>query len=88
MNPTLNHFQITYFRSLPRPEVDNYHDACKVLHKASGEFVVSDSEPYIFNNKCKAFEELFNKLGFEHRFLSNIVTQPDTIDFKINFKST
>lgn len=83
MKPSLNHFDILYFRSNPS-EVDNYHDACKVLHKPSGEFVVSTSEPTIFNNKCKAFEELFNKLGLDLKHITDIVNKPDIINYKIN----
>ena len=57
-------------------------DTCKITHKLSGEFVESNTEPYIYNNKLKAFQELFTKLNINQKFLMDFVNQPDIPNFK------
>ena len=57
-------------------------DTCKITHKLSGEFVESNTEPYIYNNKLKAFQELFTKLSINQKFLMDFVNQPDIPNFK------
>ena len=79
MQVQYHHFKIEFYRSGLFHEL---HDTCKITHKLSGEFVESNTEPYIYNNKLKAFQELFTKLNINQKFLMDFVNQPDIPNFK------
>ena len=79
MQVQYHHFKIEFYRSGLFLVL---HDTCKITHKLSGESIESNTEPYIYNNKLKAFQELFTKLNINQKFLMDFVNQPDIPNFK------